>query len=360
LTVLRLSAAEAAARLAEFSMVIDARSQSEYALDRLPGAVNWPSLNDDERVLIGTTYKQISPFEARKRGAGLVIANIARHIAREVLDKPRDWQPLVYCWRGGKRSGVLADLLDQIGFRVTVVEGGYKAFRNAVLASMPGLAQGLRFEVVCGLTGSGKTRLLQALRTRGAQVLDLEALAQHRGSVLGLMPGDVQPGQKQFEMRIWDRLRSFDALRPVFVESESKKIGNLMVPESLILAMRASACLDIELRIEERVSLLLEDYDWFVKDPELFCSRMQPLSEIRGNAVVRRWQAMVREGRIGEVFRELLEQHYDPGYAASIRRNFRQFADAWVLQPADRSVEAMDELAGEILAVQEAGVALGG
>ena len=288
MTVRVIPASEAAARLAEFSQVIDARSESEYAEDRLPGAVNWPSLNDEERALVGTIYKQVSPFEARKRGAGLVVANISRHIAREVVDKPREWQPLVYCWRGGKRSGVLADLLDQIGFKVTLVQGGYKAFRTAVLADLPELSRRLQYRVVCGLTGSGKTRLLQALAARGAQVLDLEALAQHRGSVLGLMPGDTQPSQKQFDMRIWDKLRHFDPALPVYVESESKKVGNVAVPESLIMAMRASPCLWVELPIEERVDLLLEDYAWFVRDPDHFCARLQALVELRGAQVVKR------------------------------------------------------------------------
>mgnify|MGYP000352468853 CR=1 FL=1 len=193
MSVRALPAAEAIERLAEFSAVIDARSEDEFALDHLPGAINWPSLNNEERKRVGTMYVQVSPFEAQKHGAALVAANIARHIEREVLDKPRHWQPLVYCWRGGKRSGSLALVLGQIGFRVTLVEGGYKAFRGAVLAQLPQLTQSLRYRVVCGLTGAGKTRLLQALDAAGAQVLDLEGLASHRSSVLGVLPGQPQP-----------------------------------------------------------------------------------------------------------------------------------------------------------------------
>ncbi|WP_427912346.1 tRNA 2-selenouridine(34) synthase MnmH [Ramlibacter sp. MMS24-I3-19] len=350
MTVRAIPAAEAAARLAEFSQVIDARSESEFAEDRLPGAVNWPSLNDEERALVGTIYKQVSPFEARKRGAGLVAANIARHIEREVVDKPREWQPLVYCWRGGKRSGVLADLLDQIGFKVTLIQGGYKAFRGAVLADLPVLAQRLQYRVICGLTGSGKTRLLQALAAQGAQVLDLEGLAQHRGSVLGLMPGDTQPSQKQFDMRIWDQLRHFDLARPVYVESESKKVGNVTVPESLIQAMRASPCVWVDLSLEERVDLLLEDYAWFVRDPDYFCGRLQALAELRGASVVQDWQDKVGAGQFREVFRDLLERHYDPGYSASIRRNFQQVGTAHKVAPRDRSMAAMEAVAGELLA----------
>ena len=125
-----LNAAEVVAQLTRYDTIIDARSESEFALDHLPGAVNWPTLNDEERVLIGTMYVQVNQFEAKKRGAAIAARNIAGHIERHVIDKPRDWKPLAYCWRGGKRSGSLSLILDQIGFRVTLVEGGYKALRS--------------------------------------------------------------------------------------------------------------------------------------------------------------------------------------------------------------------------------------
>jgi tRNA 2-selenouridine synthase len=342
-------AAEAIERLDEFGAIIDARSEGEYAEDHLPGALNWPSLNDEERKLIGTLYKQVSPFEAQKRGAALVAANIARHIEREVIDKPRSWQPLAYCWRGGKRSGSLALVLGQIGFKVSVIEGGYKAFRSAVLAALPELAARLEYRVICGPTGSGKTRLLHALAQAGAQVLDLEALASHRSSVLGMIPGQPQPTPKRFDTLVWDELRRFDPARPVFVESESRKVGNLAVADALIERMRDSPCLRLELPDDERVALLLEDYDFFVKDQKLFCERLDALIQLRGKAVVEAWQAQVAAGEIEAVVRELLLKHYDPGYASSIARNFKHYADAKTIAPADRSPAAMAELAREIL-----------
>jgi tRNA 2-selenouridine synthase len=344
-----IAADEAIRRLGEFDAVIDARSESEYAEDRLPGAINWPSLNDAERHEVGTLYKQVSPFDARKRGASLVAANIGRHIAAHVADKPKGWQPLVYCWRGGQRSGALSLVLGQIGFRVRIVEGGYKAFRAAVLAQLPALAEALQFRVVCGPTGSGKTRLLQALEAAGAQVLDLEALASHRSSVLGLIPGQPQPTQKRFDTLVWDRLRRFDRSRPVFVESESRKVGNLAVPESLIAAMRASPCLRLELSDDERVKLLLEDYGFFAQDAEFFCQRLGALVQLRGREVVEAWQARVRAGDVEGVVRELLAKHYDPGYASSTARNFAQFAQAPSITPQDRSPEAMARLARSML-----------
>ena len=215
MSVHRIDAGVALAQLGAFSAVIDARSESEWAHDHLPGALNWPSLHDDERARVGTMYKQVSPFEAQKLGAALVARNIAAHIEREVMDKPKNWQPLLYCWRGGKRSGALGLILGQIGFRVQVIEGGYKAFRRAMLADLPARVQRLQYRVVCGPTGSGKTRLLHALHAAGAQVLDLEALASHRASVLGLIPGHPQPSQKRFEMLVWETLRAFDPARPV-------------------------------------------------------------------------------------------------------------------------------------------------
>ncbi len=349
MSVHTIPAAEAVARLDSFSAVIDARSEDEFALDHLPGAINWPSLNNDERKRVGTMYVQVSPFEAQKHGAALVAANIARHIENNILDKPKSWQPLVYCWRGGKRSNSLALVLGQIGFKVTLVEGGYKAFRAAVLADMPQLAQRLKYRVVCGLTGSGKTRLLQALEAAGGQVLDLEALASHRSSVLGLLPGQPQPSQKRFDTLVWQRLRGFDPARAVFVESESRKVGNLAVPEALIAAMRVSPCLRLELPDDERVALLLEDYEFFVRDRDLFCRRLDALVELRGKATVQGWKDKVREGDFNTVVRELLSLHYDPGYERSMRNNFARYADAVPVAARNGSMSEMDALARGLL-----------
>jgi tRNA 2-selenouridine synthase len=320
--LLTITAADAIARLDEFDALIDARSESEYALDRLPGALNWPSLTDAERVVVGTEYVQVSPFLAKKRGAALVARNIASHIERELLDKPKDWRPLIYCWRGGSRSGALATVLDQIGFRVHRLEGGYQAYRRAVIAALDTLPARFQYRVICGSTGAGKSRLLQVLREQGAQVLDLEALANHRGSVLGLVPGQPQPGQKQFESRVWNDLRRFDPARPVYIESESKKVGDLRVPLALVEHMRAAPCIQLELALDARVRLLLDDYDFFVADTAAFCERLDALRSIRGNEVVNAWQETARGGHNAEVVRELLAGHYDPIYAQSMQRNF--------------------------------------
>lgn len=340
-----MPATEVIAKLADFDAVIDARSEAEFAEDHLPGAVNWPTLNNAERIEIGTLYKQVNPFEARKRGAAMAARNIAAHIERAVIDKPKDWKPLAYCWRGGQRSGSLSLILSQIGFRVTLVEGGYKAFRAALVEDISVQVARLQFKVICGPTGSGKTRLLCALAEQGAQVLDLEALANHRSSVLGAIPGLAQPTQKRFDTLIWNKLRSFESTSAVFVESESKKVGNLSVPLSLMGAMRSSPCLNLLLSDDERVALLMEDYDHLVRNVDYFCDRLSVLIPLKGRAVVETWQAQARAGQFSPVVLDLLQQHYDPTYLQSMQRNFAQFATSDNIAPVDRSAGAMTELA---------------
>jgi len=323
MSVVAVSAADAAARLASFDTVIDARSPAEYAEDCLPGAQNWPVLDDDERHMVGFAYKQVSAFDARKRGAAMVARRVAEHIDAHLAGKSREWQPLVYCWRGGQRSGTLAWFLGQIGFRVAVLQGGYKAFRALVREQLETRPLDFQYTVVAGRTGSGKTRLLQALREQGAQVLDLEALAKHRGSVLGGLPHEPQPTQRAFETAVWQALHSFDPARPVFVESESRKIGQLQVPEALLDRMRRdSRVVMVEMPDAARVQLLLEEYGFFGQQVDRFCAHMDTLVELRGKATVERWKDHARAGRWADVFAELMHEHYDPLYLRSMQRNF--------------------------------------
>ena len=343
-------AADAIGSLAAFDTIIDARSESEFAEDHLPGAVNWPVLNDAERAAIGTEYKQVSPFDARKRGAALAALNIAHHVQNHVMPLPRTWRPLVYCWRGGQRSGSLALVLDQIGFGVQVLEGGYREFRRAVLADLPTLPATLQFRVLLGRTGSAKSRLLHALAAEGAQVLDLEALANHRGSVLGLVPGQPQPSQKAFETAVWQALRSFDPARVVYAEGESRTIGRLRVPEALLVQLRASACVQVQMTVAARVDFLLDDYAHFVNDAEAFCERLQALRELRGADTIERWQQQARAGAMAPVVEELLTTHYDPVYLKSMQRNFSGFAQAPVVGLANASAGSLHAAARSLVA----------
>jgi tRNA 2-selenouridine synthase len=355
MSLLPISAAEALQQLDSFDTIIDARTEAEFDEDHLPAALNWPTLNNAQRIEVGTAYKQINAFEAKKRGAAMAAANISKHIDNFVMDKPRDWKPLTYCWRGGKRSGSLSLILSEIGFQVRIIDGGYKAFRAALVEDIPRLVEKLNFIVVCGPTGSGKTRLLQALSTISAsetqpapQVLDLEALANHRSSVLGVLPGLPQPTQKAYDTLVWDALRRFDPTRPVYVESESKKVGNVVVPVSLMDKMRSSTCLNLQLSMEERVALLMEDYDFFVKDTAFFCDRLEALVSARGRDVVKRWQALAQANDCETVVRELLIDHYDPVYFASMKRNFKNYSTSKLIAPKDHNTPSIVELAHTI------------
>lgn len=336
--------------LRRFDEIIDARSPSEYAEDHLPGAINAPVLDDAERAHVGTVYKQQSAFEAKRIGAPLAARNIARHIEEQFGTKPRGWRPLVYCWRGGGRSGSLVHVLRQVGWDAQRLDGGYKAFRRQVVADLEELPARLRFQVICGATGSGKSRLLEALAEAGAQVLDLELLAAHRGSVLGELPEAPQPTQKAFETALWTVLSGFEARRPVYVESESKKVGNLRVPEALIARMRESACLRLEAAPEARIALLLEDYAHFVADPAALAARLDLLRDLHGAGRIAAWKAHLAQGEWQPLVHDLLESHYDPAYRRSLFRNYRGAADAPPVEVKDITRRGFLALAREIVA----------
>jgi tRNA 2-selenouridine synthase len=341
--------AELAPVLDDFDAIIDVRSESEFAEDHIPGAINCPVLDDEERARVGTLYKQASPFDAKKIGAALVARNIARHIDAQFLDKPRDWKPLVYCWRGGNRSGSMAHILAKIGWQAVQLDGGYKEYRRHVNTDLTELPKRFHYRVVCGTTGSGKSRLLQTLASVGAQVLDLEQLAAHRGSVLGNLPSEPQPTQKAFESSIWHALRHFDPQRVVFVESESKKVGQLRVPDVLMECMRASPCISLHLSQALRVQLLMQDYVHFIETPELLNTQLECLLQLHGREKISRWQAMANAGQIESLVDELLVDHYDPAYLRSIERNFTQFSQAEKAELTDISEASFEALARQLL-----------
>jgi tRNA 2-selenouridine synthase len=327
-----------------FDAIIDVRSPAEFAEDHIPGAISAPVLDDAERAEVGTLYKQVSAFDAKKLGAALLAKNAARHIETQFRDKPKSWHPLVYCWRGGKRSGSMAHILREIGWNAETLEGGYKAYRRWVVEQLAELPGRLDFRVVHGPTGSGKSRFLAALERAGAQVLDLEDLAAHRGSVLGDLPDRPQPSQKMFESRLLEQLEALDASRPVFVEGESKKIGDLQVPEALMSRMRASACVVLETALETRVDLLLDEYRHFVSDRSALDRQLDCLVALHGREKIARWKGI---GDLRELVRLLLLEHYDPAYRHSSQRNFAQLAEAAKVTIAGQS--AFDQAARALL-----------
>ena len=337
-------------QLGEFDEIIDVRSPTEFADDHIPGAVNCPVLSDEERARVGTLYKQDSPFAAKKLGAALVARHIAEHIETRFLERPREWRPLVYCWRGGKRSGAMGHVLRQIGWPACTLEGGYKSWRRHVVAELAELPRRFSLRVVTGATGSGKSRLLEALTAQGAQVLDLEALAAHKGSVLGGLPGEAQPSQRMFESRLLAVLRRLTFAEPVYVEAESRKIGRLQVPDALLETMRASPCLVIEASDAARVAFLIGDYDHFLADPASLKEKLDCLRELQSGETLAHWQALIDARDWPALVAELLEKHYDPLYRRSQGRNYVHFAEAPRFATDDLSPAGLKNLASAILA----------
>jgi tRNA 2-selenouridine synthase len=335
--------------LASFPDRIDVRSPSEYAEDHVPGAVNLPVLDDDERAHVGTMYVQQSAFEARKAGAALVARNIATIVDAYVRDKPREWAPLVYCWRGGQRSRALAHVLSEIGFRAVQLDGGYRAYRRHVVASLAQSPRAFRYRVICGLTGSGKSRLIEAIAAEGGQALDLEGLARHRGSLLGDLPHAPQPGQKAFESALYEAFTGFDPAKPVFVESESRRIGRLQLPDALLAAMRDAPCIRLETAQPLRVAMLEADYDHLVQNDDEFATQLAPLAKLHGRAVIARWQAMIARGERQALAAELLDALYDPCYRRAMQHNVPRYRNAPVLRVSDASGDAFLALARPLL-----------
>jgi len=305
----------------QYALVIDARSEREYAEDHLPRAINLPVVDNEEYAQVGTTHRT-DAHRAYTIGVSYALRNISRHIDELVARHPKDARMLVYCFRGGKRSKLWVDALSTIGFRVDRLPGGWKAYRAWVRDQLDTLPRNFRYYVLCGSTGCGKTRLLAALESVGAQVLDLEGLAQHRGSLIGDIPGVAQPPQKWFDSLLVEKLRGFDPSRPVWVESESKKIGAIQLPSSLLDAVHGGRLFSLSAPMAERVSLWREDYSHFERDPDALMARLHFLRPLVGGEEFARWEGLARDRRAPELFQRLMEAHYDPAYARSIGRNY--------------------------------------
>ena len=323
--------------LAGFDAIIDVRSPSEFALDHIPGAANYSVLSDTERIEVGTIYKQVSAFDAKKVGAAMVARNIAAHIDAAFRDKPKSWRPLIYCWRGGVRSGALAHVLRSIGWAALQLEGGYKSWRGQVIHDLATLPAQFRYHVICGRTGSGKSRLLEALANSGAQVLDLEKLAAHKGSVLGDLPDEPQPAQKFFESRIWKELSGFDPARPVYIEAESKKIGSLRVPQPLIEQMWQGRCFEVVTPSSLRARLLREEYAHLIENRDLLFHKLDCLKSLHSIAQIDSWKQLAYNAKWDDFVADMLANHYDPAYERSMFTNYVNARNAVALQAIDIS-----------------------
>jgi tRNA 2-selenouridine synthase len=309
--------------LAGFDAVIDVRSPAEFAEDHVPGAISLPVLTNDERALVGTIYVQESRFRARRIGAALVARNVARHLETALADKPGDFKPLIYCWRGGQRSNAMATILAQIGWRTSVLDGGYRNYRRRVQARLYDQPLGLALILLDGGTGSGKTAVLHALAAAGVQTLDLEGLAEHRGSLFGGWPGQAQPGQKLFESRLLAAIEALDPARPVVVEAESHKVGDRMLPPGLWRAMAQAPRIELQAPREARAGYLVGAYADITRDRAALQGAVARLPIHIGRQDRETLIAMIERGDHLALAETLMDLHYDPAYARSSRKDGR-------------------------------------
>ena len=334
---------------ASYALVIDARSPHEYAEDHLPGAVNLPVVDDLEYAEVGTTHKT-DKHAAYLIGVEYSLRNIADQITPLISRYgPKD-RFLVYCFRGGKRSRLWGDNLRIIGFEVDVLAGGWKRYRQWVRSGLEQLPRTLRYRVLCGPTGCGKTRMLHELHAQGHQVLDLEDLARHRGSLLGRIPGEPQPTQKFFDTLLLDALRRFDPGRPVWLEAESKKIGDLQLPESLFEEMHRSPVVNLVAPMPARVKLWREDYPHFAANPVAMVQKLEPLKPLVGKETLAQWMDLATCGKVAELFESVMSLHYDPCYARSTRHNYGVAVEGRVMELASLDQPALADAVRQLTA----------
>lgn len=303
-----------------FDEIIDVRSPAEFADDHMPGSINFPVLNDEERAEVGRVYHQVGAFEAKKFGAAIISQNIARHIREHYAGYEKSYRPLLYCWRGGLRSTSLATVMAQIGWKTTILKGGYKTYRHHVLAEWQTVPSRYTFQIIAGATGTGKSKYLRQLASEGHQILDLERLARHRGSLLGF-EGD-QPPQRLFESELLEALARLDSTRPVWVEAESRRIGNRFLPAPFWRRLHESDGIIIRMPLAARVAHLIADYPHMIRQPEILAGQLVKLASRRGDTLIAEWKQLITSGNWPALVESLLVHHYDVGYERSLRKHF--------------------------------------
>lgn len=312
--------------LQNYDEIIDVRSPSEFIEDHIPGAINLPVLNDAERKTVGTLYKQVNPFEAKKLGAALISNNISTILNNHFMGKEKNYKALIYCWRGGQRSGSIAIVLSQIGWNITVLKGGYKYYRSQVRKCLESKLAELDYCILAGFTGTAKTKLLTLLKAKDEQVIDLENLARHKGSILGQLPGIAQPTQKYFESSMAAVIQNFSTKKTTWIESESSKIGNIHIPQSLWKNMKNTQAFIITASLDARVEYIIQDYPWFTQNQKLIRRKVSLLKNAHGSRQVKEWVSFIENNQWEELVKSLLSIHYDPSYSRSLGNNQRSVA----------------------------------
>tara|TARA_B110000967_G_scaffold45210_1_gene45389 strand:+ start:106 stop:1149 length:1044 start_codon:yes stop_codon:yes gene_type:complete len=308
----------------KYDTIIDVRSPSEFEIDHIVGAINCPILYDDERQKVGTIYKQISSFKAKIIGSSLSAKNIAFHIEKEFLEKKGSWKPLIYCWRGGQRSKAFSIVLSEVGWRTYQLSGGYKEYRNDIIKYLDNIGMKLKIILISGKTGSAKTKILHSIRDQGAQILDLEGLARHKGSLLGAIPNLKQPSQKFFESLLFYEINKLNLKKNIFIEAESSKVGNVHIPKSIWSNMILSKRIEVVADVNTRAKFLIDDYQYMCKNPILIKPMIKGLKTRLSNNLINSWEKLIDEKKWFELTKSFLENHYDTSYSSNTIKNDRK------------------------------------
>jgi tRNA 2-selenouridine synthase len=308
----------------KFDTIIDVRSPLEFAEDHIVGAINCPVLSDLERQKVGTIYKKESSFKAKIIGSSLTAKNIAFHIENNFMEKKGSWQPLIYCWRGGQRSKAFSIVLSEVGWRTNQLKGGYKEYRNQVINFLDNIGPKLKITLISGKTGSAKTKILKSIENEGGQILDLEGLANHKGSLLGKIPDLIQPSQKFFESLIFNKIQNLNLKDKIYIEAESSKIGNIHIPKSIWKKMINSPRIEISANVELRAKFLVSDYDYMCNDPTLINPIIKGLKNRLSKKLFDEWTNLIDRKKWFDLTKSFLENHYDPSYSSNTIKNDRK------------------------------------
>lgn len=300
------------------AILIDVRTPKEFELERVPNSVNIPVLLDEERVVVGTTYVQTSKEKAKKLGVEFISKRLPE-IFEEIEELAKKYSKLVFmCARGGMRSSSIASLFESLGYKVAKLEGGYKAYREFIIQNIPLENERFQYMVVHGRTGVGKTKVLNKMIELGATVLDLEKLAAHKGSFFGALGEKLPQSQKRFDGEIFEFLRNCKS-KFIVVESESKRIGNLYVPESVYQSMSNGHHVFIDTSIDNRLDILMEDYTNV--PPHEIEECIMKVARYVSKEKISTYLQLLNEGKLRELGKVLIVQYYDPLYEVSIDRH---------------------------------------
>jgi tRNA 2-selenouridine synthase len=298
-------------------ILIDVRTPKEYAAETIPGSVNIPVLLDNERVEVGTAYKQISKEKAKELGVEFISKRLPE-VFQEINNLNKKYKKLVFlCARGGMRSGSMTSLFSSLGYKCSKLTDGYKGYRKFISEDLIRVNSGIKYIVLHGRTGVGKTKVLQQLEAKGYSVLDLEKYADHKGSIFGAIGEKRKQSQKRFESLIYEHLRE-NQHNYVLVESESKRIGDVYLPDTISDSMKDGLHLFLDTSLDHRVKILMEDYADASEESILNCINF--LKKYLGKEKTENYSELTKSKNYAQLAGELVVDYYDPLYEKSIKK----------------------------------------